>query len=111
MRYSEYSNVTSCLEASRNAFCPASRAKTRDMFYPKAKKTCVTCFARPAHIANESCKTGCKADVKRADGDIATSCLPSRLSQVEPCLPLYSVNHLSTNLDKSLEDNQAVTEN
>src|SRR5258708_22819098 len=57
------------------------------MFCRKAEKTRATSFARPAHIASESCETGCKADVNQAGGDSVTACLPSRLSRVRAPSP------------------------
>jgi hypothetical protein len=89
IRYSLIEQCDLLPRVARNVFCRAFSAKTRDLFCRMAKKSCVTAFARPAHSANKSYEVGCKADVKRASGDIATACLPSRLiSWFEPRLPL-----------------------
>jgi hypothetical protein len=84
--YSVSSRVISCLDLCATSFAKFN-AKTSDMFCRKAQKTRVTCFARPVHNANKSYETGYKADVERASGDIATTCLPSRLSRVRAPSP------------------------
>jgi hypothetical protein len=57
------------------------------MFCRMAKKSNAKSFARPAHIAHESYQTGCQADVDQASGEVATPCLPSRLSRIRAPSP------------------------